>query len=100
MKRGSTAIPQNPYIDLVYSEDDANNDSQPDARIFPAPPGYPTFLNPMDDIRTKNGYIFIKADKERRRNVERCTYERPLPLRGYCVMCGRSGALGEECTNG
>ena len=42
----------------------------------------------------------VKARNERKKNIENCSYERPLPSRGNCVMCGRSGPLGECCTNG
>ena len=55
MKRGSTFITQNPYIDLVDSDDDVDDDNQPDARIFPAPPGYTTCFKPKDKIRSKKG---------------------------------------------
>ena len=99
-KRKATDITQNPYIDLVDSSDDEEDDNQPDARIFPAPPGYPKYLRPRDEIRARNGYVFSKEDKDRKRNIERCTYSRPIPSRGNCCMCGRSGPLGEECTNG
>ena len=34
MKRNATAITQNPYIDLVESDDDDEDDNQPDVRIF------------------------------------------------------------------
>ena len=49
-KRKATDITQNPYIDLVDSSDDEEDDNQPDARIFPAPPGYPKYLRPRDEI--------------------------------------------------
>ena len=38
MKRTATAITQNPYIDLVDSDNDDKDDNQPDVRIFQAPP--------------------------------------------------------------
>ena len=99
-KRKATAITQNPYIDLVNSDnDDDEDDNQPDVRVFPAPSGYPRFLRASDEIRAKNGYIFTKTDKDRKRNKERCQYERPIPSRGNCAMCGRSGPLGERCSN-
>ena len=100
MKRTATAITQNPYIDLVDSDDDDEDDNQPDARIFPAPPGYPYYLRARDEVKAKNGYIFTMADKNRKKNIENCSYERPLPTRGNCCMCGRSGPLGEFCSNG
>ena len=34
MKRTATAITQNPYIDLVDTDDDEEDDNQPDVRIF------------------------------------------------------------------
>ena len=34
MKRTATTITQNPYIDLVDSDDDKDDDNQPDAHIF------------------------------------------------------------------
>ena len=100
MKRTATAITQNPYINLVNSDDDEDDDNQPDARIFQAPPGYPYYLKARDKVKAKNGYIFTMADKNRKKNIENCSYERPLPSRGNCCMCGRSGPLGETCTNG
>ena len=100
MKRTATAITQNPYIDLVDSDDDEEDDNQPDARIFQAPPGYPFYLQAKDEVKARNGYIFTKFDKERKKNIANCSYERPLPSRGNCVMSGRSGPLGEPCTNG
>ena len=100
MKRTATAITQNPYIDLVDTDDDKEDDNQPDVRIFQAPPGYPFYLQPKDEVKARNGYIFTKFDKERKKNITNCSYERPLPSRGNCVMCGRSGPLGECCTNG
>ena len=100
MKRTATAITQNPYIDLVDSNDDEEDDNQPDARIFQAPPGYPYYLQPKDEVKARNGYIFTKFDKERKRNIANCSYEHPLPSRRNCVMCERSGPLGEPCTNG
>ena len=99
-KRKATAIDQNPYIDLVDLDDDDDVDNQPDVRVFPAPPGYPTYLRPRDEIRARNRYVFTRYDKERQRIIDRCSYDRPIPSRGKCVMCGRSGALGEQCTNG
>ena len=99
-KRKATAIDQNPYIDLVDSDNDNDVDNQPDVRVFPAPPGYPMYLQPRDEICARNWYVFTKHDKERQRNIDRCSYDRPIPSRGNCVMCGRSGALGEQCTNG
>ena len=100
LKRKATGPTQNPYIDLVDSDDDDDNDNQPDARVFSAPSGYPTYLRARDEIRAKNGYVFTQYDKERNRNKQRCNYERPIPSRGNCVMCGRSGPLGEDCSNG
>ena len=84
MKRTATAITQNPYIDLVDSADGDEDDNQPDARIFPAPPGYPYYLSARDEVKAKNGYIFTMADKNRKKNIENCSYERPLPTRGNC----------------
>ena len=66
-KRKATAIDQNPYIDLVDSDDDDDVDNQPDVRVFPAPPGYPTYLRPRDEIRARNWYVFTRDDKERQR---------------------------------
>ena len=100
LKRKATELTQNPYIDLVDSSDDEEENNQPDVRVFPAPPGYPQYLRPRDEIRAKNGYVFTQADKERKKNRDRCQYERPIPSRGNCAMCGRSGPLGEECSNG
>ena len=91
MKRNATAITQNPYIDLVKSDDDDEDDNQPDVRIFQAPPGYPLYLQAKDEVKARNGYIFTKFDNERKKNIANCSYERPLPTRGNCVMCGRSG---------
>ena len=100
MKTTATAITQNPYIDLVSSDDDKDDDNQPDVRIFQAPPGYPLYLQAKDEVKARNGYIFTKFDNERKKNITNCSYERPLPTRGNFVMCGRSGPLGESCTNG
>ena len=65
MKRTATAITQNPYIDLVDSDEDDEDDNQPDVRIFQAPPGYPLYLQPKDEVKARNGYIFTKFDNER-----------------------------------
>ena len=100
MKRSATAITQNSYIDLVDTNDDEEDDNQPDVRIFQAPPGYPFYLEPKDKVKARNDYIFTKFDRERKKNIANCSYERPLPSRGNCVMCGRSGPLGECCKNG
>ena len=53
MKRTATAITHNPYIDLVDSDDDEEDDNQPDARIFQAPPGYPFYLQAKDEVKAK-----------------------------------------------
>ena len=99
LKRKSTELTQNPYIDLVDSSED-EDDNQPDVRVFQAPSGYPKYLRARDKIRAKNGYVFTQYDKDRHRNKIRCSYERPIPTRGNCAMCGRSGPLGEDCSNG
>ena len=99
LKRKSTKLTQNPYIDLVDSSED-EDDNQPDVRVFQAPSGYPKYLRARDEIRAKNGYVFTQYDKDRHRNKIRCSYERPIPTRGNCAMCGRSGPLGEDCSNG
>ena len=70
MKRTATAITQNPYIDLVDSDDDDEDDNQPDVRIFQAPPGHPLYLQPKDEVKARNGYIFTKFDNERKKNTE------------------------------
>ena len=100
MKRNATATTQNPYIDLVDTNDENKDDNQPDVRIFQAPPGYPFYLQAKDEVKARNGYIFTQFDKERKKNIANCSYERPLPTRGNCVMCGRSGPLGKCCSNG
>ena len=82
LKRKATGPTQNPYVDLVDSDDNDDNDNQPDARVFSAPSGYPTYLRGRDEIRAKNGYVFTQYDKERNRNKNRCNYERPIPSRG------------------
>ena len=58
MKRTTTAITQNPYINLVDTNDDEEDDNQPDVRIFQAPPGYPFYLQQKDEVKARNGYIF------------------------------------------
>ena len=67
-KRKSTQISKNPYFDLVDSEDEDPN-NQPDARVFPAPSGYPRYLRARDEIRAKNGYVFTQCDKERKKTT-------------------------------
>ena len=69
MKRTATVITQNPYIDLVDSDDNDEDDNQPDVRIFQAPPGYPLYLQPKDEVKACNGYIFTKFDNERKKNI-------------------------------
>ena len=86
MKRNATAITQNPYIDLVDTDNDKEDDNQPDVRIFQAPPGYPLYLQVKDKVKARNGYIFTRLDKEQRKNVNNCLYERPIPTRGNCIM--------------
>ena len=81
MKRNATAITQNPYIDLVESDDNNEDDNQPDVRIFQAPPGYPFYLQPKDKVKARNGYIFTKFDKERKKNITNCSYERPFTIK-------------------
>jgi len=90
-----------PYIDLALSSDEEDeDDNQPGSWIFPHDQNYPTFLLPRDEVRPRNGFVWLPSDRTRRRNIEKCTYIRPLPSRGNCVMCGRSGPLGQHCSNG
>ena len=89
-----------PYIDLTSSTDEDDDDNQPDSCIFPHERGYPKFLLPRDEVRAHNRFVWLPSDKKRKSNREKCTYLWPLPTRGNCVMCGRSGKLGGLCTNG
>ena len=75
IKRNATAITPNPYIDLVDSDGDEENDNQPDVCIFQLPPGYPFYLQPKDKVKARNGYIFTKFDKKRKKNIANCSYE-------------------------
>ena len=88
-----------PYINLVLSDDD-NGDNQPDACIHPHGQDYPRILRAQDEVRAKNGYVWLATDRSRESNALKCTYDRPVPSRGNCVMCGRSGPLGQFCSNG
>ena len=99
-KRKATDLSQNPYIDLVDTDSEEDVEIVADARIYPAPPGYSRFLKAEDEVRASNGYIFREKDKFKRSNILKCQYERPIPSRGNCAMCGRSGALGLPCSNG
>ena len=65
MKSSATAITKNPYIDLVDTNDDEEDDNQPDVCIFQSPPGYPFYLRPKNKLKARNGYIFKKLDKEK-----------------------------------
>ena len=88
-----------PYIYLVSSDDeDINN--QPDSCIHPHGQDYPITLHPEDEVRAYNGYVLLPEDCRRNANINKCTYLRPVPTRGNCVMCGRSGPLGGFCSNG
>ena len=69
-KRKSTVISQNPYIDLVDSDDNEDDDNQPDARIFQAPPGFPYYLHARDEVKAKNGYIFTKSNSVFRKRID------------------------------
>ena len=58
MKRNATAITQNPYIDLVDTDNDEEDDNQPDVRIFQAPPGYPFYLQAKDEVKGEEWICF------------------------------------------
>ena len=88
-----------PYIDLVSSDDKGVN-NQPDACIHPHGLDYPSTLRPQDEVRAQNGYVWLPEDRSRDTNWAKCTYLRPVPTRGNCVICGRSGPLGGFCSNG
>ena len=89
-----------PYIDLVSSDDEEVVNNQPDACIHPHGPDYPDVLQARDEVRARNGYVWLDDDRLRQANIEKCTYIRPVPTRGNCVRCGRSGPLGKFCSNG
>ena len=99
-RRDDDTVSPPPYIDLASSADEEDDDNQPDSRIFPHEAGYPPYLLPRDEVRAHNRFVWLPSDKTRRSNREKCTYLWPLPTRGNCVMCGRSGALGRFCSNG
>ena len=60
---------------------------------------YPRFLRRSDEVKAENGFIWCRCDANREENFLKCSYSVPVPTRGNCVMCGRSGALGLECSN-
>ena len=100
-KSSEATVSPPPYIDLASSSDeDDEDDNQPGSWIFPHGQDYPRFLRPRDEVRPRNGFVWQPTDRTRRRNIGKCTYIRPLPSRGNCVMCGRSGPLGQHCSNG
>ena len=96
-------ITDNPYADESSDDDDDIVQGYVDKRIFqfrdnPAHP-YPMFLRGCDEVKARNGFVWCRSDTERAKNAEKCSYRRPIPTRGNCVMCGRSGPLGQYCSN-
>ena len=89
-----------PYIDLILSDDKEVVNNQPDACIHIHGPDYPDILLPRDEVRARNGYVWLDEDWMRKCNIDKCTYLRPVPTRGNCVRCGKSGPLGRFCSNG
>ena len=89
-----------PYIDLVSSDDKEVVNNQPDACIHPHGPDYPDVLLACDEVQAQNGYVWLDEDWLREANIAKCTYIRPVPTRGNCVRCARSGPLGRSCSNG
>ena len=93
----------NPYAQESSDEDDDVRQDLIDTRIFQFKMNtnaeYPLFIRGCDEVKAKNGFIWCRSDTERAKNIEKCSYVRPVPTRGNCVMCGRSGALGRECSN-
>ena len=95
-------VNRNPYAQDLSDEDDENREFT-DTRIFQFEETindrYPMFLRRSDEVKAANGFVWCRQDAENANNMEKCSYVSPVPTRGNCVMCGRSGALGSECSN-
>ena len=95
-------ISSNPYAQDSSDEDDEDREFT-DTRIFQfeetISDRYPMFLRRSDEIKAANGFVWRRQDLNSEDNMMKCSYSRPVPTRGNCVMCGRSGALGWECSN-
>ena len=79
---------ENEYTDMrIYQFDEMTNNR------------YPRFLRKSDEVKAENGFVWCRCDTDNRDNFKKCSYPSPVPTRGNCVMCGRSGALGWECSN-
>ena len=95
-------VNRNQYAQDSSDEDDENEDFS-DMRIFQfdeqATKRYPRFLRKSDEVKAENGFVWRRQDLNSEDNKLKCSYSRPVPTRGNCVMCGRSGALGWECSN-
>ena len=70
-----------------------------DVRIFQEPRNYRRYLRPKDEVRAKNGYVWMARDQDIPYNTSCCSYLCVVPTHGNCLMCGRSGPLGNLCLN-
>ena len=90
-------VNRNQYAQDSSGEDDENEDFT-DMKIFQFNERlnnrYPRFLRKSDEVKTENGFVWCRQDRDREDNKMKCSYPSPVPTRGNCVMCGRSGALG------
>ena len=69
-----------------------------DMRIFQGMTKSP-YLTPSQEVKAQNGYVWRTSDERRAKNRHKCSYLKPVPSRGNCPMCGRSGPLGHFCSN-
>ena len=86
MKRTATAITQNPYIDLVDSDDDDEDNNQPDVRIFQAPPGYPLYLQPKDEVKARMA-ISLQSSTMSGKRISTTVPTKDLYQREAIVLC-------------
>ena len=92
------ALTQQPYWSETSDDDEDQDLEYPDTRIFQGT-GNLQYLLASQEVKAKNGFVWCAIDKIRQKNIEKCSYIRPIPTRGNCVQCGRSGPLGMTCSN-
>ena len=98
-KKAAATNKYHPYIDLTSSSDEEDPVEMLDVRIFQGSVEFPRHLHAEDKVRAKNGYVWLARDRDCQCNTSHCSYLRVVPTRGNRIMCGRSGPLGNFCSN-
>ena len=92
------AATQHPYWSDSSDSDDDDDLRVLDLRIYQGGTKS-NYLTPKQEVKAQNGYVWCSQDKRRAKNKMKCSYPVPVPSRGNCPMCGRSGPLGHPCSN-